>query len=25
VKVGPARANLVQLPIKVSATKVVIG
>jgi len=25
VKVGPARANLVQLPIKVSTTKVVIG
>ena len=25
VKVGPARANLVQLPVKVSATKVVVG
>lgn len=25
VKVGPARANLVQLPIKVSTTKVVVG
>ena len=25
VKVGPARTNLVQLPIKVSTTKVVIG
>jgi Rieske Fe-S protein len=25
VKVGPARANLVQLPVKVSTTKVVVG
>ena len=25
VKVGPARANLVQIPVKVSATKVVVG
>ena len=25
VKVGPARANLVQIPVKVSTTKVVVG
>ena len=25
VKVGPARANLVQIPVKVSSTKVVVG